>query len=314
MAETPSDSVRALIAYDSSSGAGDAVRAAAQLFAGADAIVLHVRKEPLALEQASVARVALPDAVLVKAAQEHERAAQTRALELVEDGCRLAESLGLRATAELRTGTSAWREIADAAAQRDADVIACGTRDQGLFSRTLLGSTSSSLLHHGDLPLLIVPSDVGDQSGPSLVAYDGSEGARAAIDAAARLLSGRPAVVVHAWSSPLDRSYAREGLTAVPLVDADELAREVDELFAASATELAEEGAAIAREAGMSARAMTVKAESGTWRALATTARSEAAAVIVAGSRGRGALASTMLGSVSAGLAHNAELPVLIAR
>jgi nucleotide-binding universal stress UspA family protein len=36
--------------------------------------------------------------------------------------------------------------------------------------------------------------------------------------------------------------------------------------------------------------------------------------VIVAGCRGRSALASTVLGSVSAGLAHNAELPVLVVR
>jgi nucleotide-binding universal stress UspA family protein len=36
--------------------------------------------------------------------------------------------------------------------------------------------------------------------------------------------------------------------------------------------------------------------------------------VIVAGSRGRGALGSTVLGSVSAGLVHNAELPILIIR
>jgi len=59
---------------------------------------------------------------------------------------------------------------------------------------------------------------------------------------------------------------------------------------------------------------MTVEAHPGTWRALAASARSEGAALIVAGRRGRGALASTLLGSVSAGLAQNAELPVLIVR
>jgi nucleotide-binding universal stress UspA family protein len=38
------------------------------------------------------------------------------------------------------------------------------------------------------------------------------------------------------------------------------------------------------------------------------------ATVIVAGSRGRGGLASTILGSVSSGLVHNAETPVLVVR
>jgi nucleotide-binding universal stress UspA family protein len=38
------------------------------------------------------------------------------------------------------------------------------------------------------------------------------------------------------------------------------------------------------------------------------------AALIVAGSRGRGGIASALLGSVSSGLAHNAGRPTLIVR
>ena len=100
----------------------------------------------------------------------------------------------------------------------------------------------------------------------------------------------------------------------VPLPEVGELRRHVEEMLAAQSTELAEQGAARARDAGLEARTMTVEAHPGTWRALAASARSEGAALIVAGRRGRGALASTLLGSVSAGLAQNAELPVLIVR
>jgi nucleotide-binding universal stress UspA family protein len=64
----------------------------------------------------------------------------------------------------------------------------------------------------------------------------------------------------------------------------------------------------------MSARALAVEGAEGTWRVLSATARSEGAAVVIAGCRGRGAVSSTVLGSVSAGLAHNAEIPVLIVR
>ena len=46
----------------------------------------------------------------------------------------------------------------------------------------------------------------------------------------------------------------------------------------------------------------------------AAVGREEGAAVIVTGARGRGALASTLLGSVSSGLVHNAEAPVLVVR
>jgi nucleotide-binding universal stress UspA family protein len=205
-----------------------------------------------------------------------------------------------------------WREIARAAEEHAADVIVCGSRGRGPVSRALLGSTSSSLLHHAERPLLIVPSDASDLSGPALLAYDDSDGARAAVAAAARLLPARPAVVVHVWSSPLDRSYAGGALALVPLGDAHDLVGDLDEMFAGSAEELAQAGRGLARDAGLDARSRAVKATSGTWRALAAAAADEGAAVIVAGSRGRGVLAESVLGSVSAALAHNAELPVLV--
>jgi nucleotide-binding universal stress UspA family protein len=306
---------RLLIAYDDSNGSADAVRAAARLFGGAETIVLHVRPESATLDDAAVARAVLPDPVITRAIGEHERALQSRAEERAERGRRLAEAAGLRAAAGVRAALSAWRAIAEEAARSDADVIVCGSRGQGQLARALLGSTSTSLLHHADRPLLIVPpGDAGGDEGPSVLAWDGSDGARAAIAAAARLLPARPAVVFHAWSSPLGRSYADEAVGLVPLAHAQEVVRTVDELFASRGAELAEEGAELARASGLEARALAAEAHDGAWRAIAAAAREEDAAVIVAGSRGRGALTAAVLGSVSAALAHNAELPVLIAR
>ena len=65
---------------------------------------------------------------------------------------------------------------------------------------------------------------------------------------------------------------------------------------------------------GSDEAAGAIESASGPWRALVATARAETASVIVAGSRGRGALASTVLGSVASGLVHNAELPTLVVR
>jgi nucleotide-binding universal stress UspA family protein len=161
--------------------------------------------------------------------------------------------------------------------------------------------------------VLVVPEDAPDLHGPALVAYDDADGARVAIAAAARLLPARPTVVVHAWSSPVDRSYAGRALDLVPIEDARELVADLEELVAASAAEVADAGAALARDAGLAVRPRAVQATAGTWRAIAAAAADENAAVIVAGSRGRGALAESVLGSVSAGLAHNAERPVLVA-
>ena len=220
----------------------------------------------------------------------------------------------MRPTGDVVAGTSAWRAAKRAAEQFEADVIVCGSRGQGRVSRTLLGSTSTSLLFQAERPVLIVPEGAGDLSGPAALAYEDSDGARAAVATAAKLLAGRLAVVVHAWSSPLERSYAAEALAAVPVQGMHELTADLEELFAARGAELAQEGAALADQAGLPARGVPVKADEGVWRAVTAAARAERAAVIVVGSRGRGAVASTVLGSVSAGLVHNAELPVLVAR
>jgi nucleotide-binding universal stress UspA family protein len=306
--------VRLLIAYDGSDAAAEAIRAAAHLVPGAHTRVVYVRGEPDALEHAALARIAVPDDVLLEGAREYERVANERASELAERGRGIAERAGLDATREVRAESSAWRAICRAADDDGVDLIVCGSRGRGPISRAVLGSTSSSLLHHAERPVLVIPPGAGDLDGPTLIGYDGSDGARAAIAAAARLLAGRPALVVHAWSSPIERSYAGSAVAAVPLPEFAELTRDLGEGFAENARELAEEGAALARDGGLEARSMAVEGPPGAWRTLSATARAEGASVIVAGCRGRGPVTSTILGSVSAGLVHNAELPTLIVR
>ena len=191
-------------------------------------------------------------------------------------------------------------------------MIVCGTRGHGMVSRALLGSTSSALLHHADRPVLIVPHVPAD--GPVVIAYDGSDGARDAIEVAARRFPHRATVIAHAWVSPLRRSYAGAAIGAMPLPEGDELVRDLTDMFAGDAQETADEGVGLAAESGLPARAVVREAESSVWRTLAEIAADEGAAVLVVGSRGRGAVTSTVLGSVSASLAHNAERPVLIVR
>jgi nucleotide-binding universal stress UspA family protein len=305
---------RILIAYDGSDAAAGAIAAAGSLLPSAQAVVTYVPPEPDLVVHAALGRIAAPDEVLMTAAREYRRSAQERALGVAEQGRALAERAGLEATAAVREGSSPWRALDRAARELDADLIVCSTRGQGVFSRTLLGSTSSSLLHHACRAVLVVPPEPVALDGPAVIGYDGSDGARAAIAGAARLLPARPALVVHAWSSPLRRSYARASLAAVPLSGIDELTDSLETVFAEDARELAEEGAALARDGGLAARGVAVEETDGVWQALAATARAEGAALIVAGSRGRGALGSAVLGSVSAGLVHNAELPTLIVR
>jgi nucleotide-binding universal stress UspA family protein len=86
----------------------------------------------------------------------------------------------------------------------------------------------------------------------------------------------------------------------------------LDTIYAEAAQETAEDGAEYARGLGLTASAVASESGQGDWRALLAAARESAAAAILVGSRGRGAVASTVLGSVASGLVSAAELPVLV--
>ena len=303
---------RVLIAYDGSDDATLAIRAAAHLLLEATAVVVHVHGELFTAERASAARAAIPDSMIAAAAQNNERATTEAAQALADRGTTIALQAGLHATAVVRAALTPWRGVCAAAEEHEADLIVCGSRGQGGFSRAVLGSTSSSVVHHASLPVLVVPAESGALDGPVMIGYDGSDGARHAIVVTARLLRKRPTVVVHAWSSPVRRSLVGGSLLTAPVTALQEITRDLDEVFAGQAQEIAEEGATLAREHGLDARSVAVEAAPSPWRALTACAHTEQAALIVAGSRGRGTVASTLLGSVSAGLVHNAQLPVLV--
>ncbi len=144
------------------------------------------------------------------------------------------------------------------ARRREPTAIACGASGRGGLARTVLGTTTDALLQRAPVPVLVVPEDDAPADGPLLVGYDRSEAARAAVADAAALFPGRRALVVHAWSSPVRRSYAGELLLASPVDEVQQLARSLDDIYAADAEEAAEEGAAFAREHKLDASPLVV--------------------------------------------------------
>jgi nucleotide-binding universal stress UspA family protein len=228
-------------------------------------------------------------------------------------GVEIAETAGLTLEPRVRPreGSESQTILSEAGAI-DADVIACGSRGRGAVARSLLGSTSTSLLHHAKRPVLVVPAAPTAFDGPALIGYDGSAGARAAIAVAGRLAPGRRATIVNVWNSPMRNTLSGRALAGAPVGELRALSADYEQLFADEAASVVEEGVALAREAGLDASGEAIESGSGAWRALAELASDRRAAVILAGSRGRGGVASSIFGSVSSGLVHNAETPALI--
>jgi nucleotide-binding universal stress UspA family protein len=305
-----------LIAFDGSGAAESAVRAAGALFPGARVTVLAIHEPAVGPATTFRAGGALvPPELVERSLTELERELVAEAEAAAEEGARLAEAAGLNAEPAVAPGErQPWEPILAAAAERGADVVVCGTRGRGPVARSVLGSTSSSLLHHADRAVLVVPEADVSADGPALVAYDGSPAANEALAAAGRLLPGRTARVVHAWESPLRHSMSGRALSGAPVAEIREVTGDFETWLRAAAEATVEEGVGVAREAGLEANGEAVESSSTAWRVLTATAETCDAAVIVAGSQGHGRVASVLLGSVSAGLVHHAERPVLIIR
>jgi nucleotide-binding universal stress UspA family protein len=306
--------VHLLIAFDGSAPAEAAVRSAARLFPGARADVLTVR-EP-AFRPATAVRAGgalMPPDLVQRTVTELERELATEAETVAAEGTRLAVAAGLAAEPVIAAEAAPpWGRILATAAERGADVVVCGSRGQGAVARSVLGSTSSSLLHHSELPVLVVPEAETPGDGPALIAYDGSAAAGEAVAAVGRLLPGRAALVVHAWESPVRRSLGGRALRSAPLPEIRQITADYDAWLRESAQATVDEGVERARAAGLEASGEVVASGATAWRVLTATAETRDAAVVVVGSQGHGLVASVLLGSVSAGLVHHAERPVLV--
>jgi nucleotide-binding universal stress UspA family protein len=143
-----------------------------------------------------------------------------------------------------------------------------------------------------------------------LIAYDGSDDANSAIQHAATLLPGYPAIVLTVWEPFLTmmmRTPAGLGPVAgVPDIEG------IDDACRQSAQAQAEEGARLARDAGIDASARAVSRSGSIAEAILQEAADADATAIVIGSRGLTGVKSLLLGSVSHGVLQHADRSVLV--
>lgn len=145
-------------------------------------------------------------------------------------------------------------------------------------------------------------------SKPVLFCYDGSDGSKTALGAVVDLIRPGDAVVLVVWM-PASIQLARAGsfIVAVPNEG------EVDEEQAETAERIAQEGATACRRHGYNASARVAQGNESVATAIAQVADEIDAGLIVCGQRGRGAIGSALLGSVSHALASHTKRPLLIA-
>jgi nucleotide-binding universal stress UspA family protein len=143
---------------------------------------------------------------------------------------------------------------------------------------------------------------------PVLFCHDGSDGSKTALAAAVEWIKPADAVVLTVWT-PAEVQLARAGSFLVSIPNEGE----IDEEEAALAGQIAEEGAAAARQRGYNAVARVERSDESVAKTIASVAEEINAGLIVCGQRGRGAIGSALLGSVSHALASHTRRPVLIA-
>jgi nucleotide-binding universal stress UspA family protein len=141
-----------------------------------------------------------------------------------------------------------------------------------------------------------------------LIAYDGSDDARTAIEQAAALWPGQKATVVSVWE-PFAEVLAHASTGFAPgMADYEEIDAASDKL----AGEKAREGAKLASDAGLDASGQAHPQTTTTAEAILAEASEVGATVIVVGTRGLTGVKSLLLGSVSHAVVHHAHVPVLV--
>jgi nucleotide-binding universal stress UspA family protein len=143
-----------------------------------------------------------------------------------------------------------------------------------------------------------------------LIAYDGSEDAKEAIEQAGKLVGGQPAIVLTVWQ-PFAEVLARTplGFGFAPGVLNIE---EADNASRSAAEHVAADGAELARQSGFNAQWRACTELTTTAGAILNQADVVDAGAIVVGSRGLSGLKSVLLGSVSHALLQRADRAVIV--
>ena len=185
--------------------------------------------------------------------------------------------------------------LIDASAR--AAVVVVGARGHSLLSGVVLGSVSQHVTRHASCPVIVARAPYYPDTDRIVVGVDGSSGSRKALQFAFDHASRKaaPITAIHAWRN-VGRGTGGEGL--------------VEEIRAAE--RILSEALAGFSDQFPDVKVTTEAIPVAPQRVLADA--SQSAALVVVGSRGLGAFAGLLLGSVSQSVLHHAQCTVAVVR
>lgn len=219
--------------------------------------------------------------------------------EWVELARKQLEEIGMAAEVAVVDGLAAPRGQESA----EAAVVVVGSRGHGALLGALLGSVSQHVSRHAKCPVVVTRLAEDESSARVVVGVDGSAASFAALDAGIRLAEQRGQEVTAICVPERWQPHGAE----IPTDLAPELVRIFDEQAASVRHEVEQ---VFERYPGLDAQVEEVSGSAS--RALVEA--SGHAALVVVGSRGRGAFSGLLLGSVSADVLRHARCAVMIVR
>ncbi|WP_435298464.1 universal stress protein [Timonella sp. A28] len=226
---------------------------------------------------------------------------------VLENAAQRVKAAGIEVTAQIASGDPAGALVELSAHH---DVVAVGTRGRSGFTERLLGTVSSALPAHAKCPVVVVPGRGLKEEEPLpeikdvkrvVVGVDGSSSAQGALHTAVTYAKIWGAELVAVAGVPVTNGAGI--LSWLPAtVDHEQVLKDVaiglDMIIDAVEDE----------NDGMKIRRIVLD---GTGSELLTEF-SQAADLLVVGSRGRGGFAGLLLGSTSQAVLHHSKCPVLV--
>jgi nucleotide-binding universal stress UspA family protein len=235
-------------------------------------------------------------------AEELELAVRQRIEKMVEEAVAEASAAApdvtIAGTARLGSPGQALLE-----ASRSAGLIIVGNRGHGGFGGLLLGSVGQHVATHARCPVIVVRGTVDTADGPVVVGADASEHADHTLGVAFEEAARRNAKLIAIRAYALPVPYGVLAMSTMPY-DPVELKRTEAEALANSVRPW--------REKYPDVEVETLVAQGSPGRVLVDV--SSSAGLVVVGSHGHGAIAGTLLGSISLQVLHHSDCPVLVVR